>query len=244
MPRRTRLTRRPGRPGKSAAERQLEAALRRAHAPGWDRRGAGGRAHAAEAKGAVGLGEPRSSSCGTKVKAGLVGLVNGAIERAGPSPTSGRHQPLRPPARAPHPTPGSSSSRHRASTRLGGLRATAAPGAATRQAVARAGRARPNQAWEPPPSLGQAAAPAIINLVSLKWIARLVTVEEASSQVEVVFDRALEAETVSRGLVAPRPGGRAASGPACLKTSGRPRFLGSLDTFPVSELYYCCYVSS
>jgi putative transposase len=60
---------------------------------------------------------------------------------------------------------------------------------------------RPNQVWGWDAThfpRARRIALAIIDLVSRKWIATLVTSEESSTQVEVVFDRALEAE----GLVA------------------------------------------
>jgi len=56
---------------------------------------------------------------------------------------------------------------------------------------------RPNQVWGWDAThfpRSDRVALAIIDLVSRKWIAALVTAEETSSQVEVVFDRALDAE--------------------------------------------------
>ena len=56
---------------------------------------------------------------------------------------------------------------------------------------------RPNQVWGWDAThfpRAKRSALAIIDLVSRKWIATLVTTEESSTQVQVVFDRALEQE--------------------------------------------------
>ena len=69
---------------------------------------------------------------------------------------------------------------------------------------------------------------AIIDLVSRKWLATLLSAEETSSQVEVVFTDALEAEDLM-ALVAARQDGRvdlAADDP------GRPLLLAVSDNGP------------
>jgi putative transposase len=92
---------------------------------------------------------------------------------------------------------------------------------------------RPNQVWgRDVTHFGRCrAAPnvfAIIDLVSRKWLATLLSAEEASSQVEVVFTDALEAEDLM-ALVAARQDGQvdlAADDP------GRPLLLRCPTTAP------------